>query len=629
MNIRRSAVLKNYNNDKNEKITQLFDIKTLDLFCRYIISSNSNIKMSSLILVQSLFDKVVISDYGNDIERVNRINFIKRGLEARATKHLTDRDLIIQYINGGINNEPLLDVSGYTEISDDELAYINDNACILTETYFVDNNYNQIAKLANDLKNGTGINRANAVNEIKNVVQKMNSAFNRIESSKNIEPEFSLYDDSFESTFRDIFARETSSSRTLKTGLSGLNQMINGGFQSGRVYIFFGTAATGKSFFALDTALQISKYNHGYKTKDPTKKPCIVFLTMENSVQENVARIFNMITGKVMSNFTQFDEAIGLFRNALKAYSGHEDIDLYMEYQPNLSQSTNYLYALVDKIKSQNKEPICIIVDHIKRIRSIDPARDMRLDLGNIVNEFKAFANIQDIPVITISHLNREAAKNIGENKNRKDIIRSLGVNNVSDSLLMIDNCDIGIILNKETDSKGNYYMGFSSIKTRTKCDVELFFQPFMEDHALKLVEDADSEIPVYKWTLIDKEAGPLRITNNDYVKSSRRIDDDEEMFSSKNLSGEDIVNSQVSVIGTPSIPIYNNYVTPVETVDTALAGIGQSIEFVPLPPPTEGMTSWEEELVNMKYNTNARVAFSFLDATGSAIGDSVEMYVK
>ncbi len=616
MNIRRASNLKNYNDNKKEKLTQLFDIKTLDLFCRYIISSNSNIKMSSLLLVQNLFERINVSDYGNDIERINRINFIKRGLEARAIKHLKEKELIVQYINGGINNDNLLDISNYDEISDDELAYINDQACVLTETYFVDGYYNDITRLSNNLKNGTGINRANTVNEIKELVQKMNSMFNRIESSKNIEPEFSLYDDTFENTFRDIFSRETSPSRVLKTGLTGLNRMINGGFQSGRVYIFFGTAATGKSFFALDVALQISKYNYGYKTKDPTKKPCIIFLTMENSVQENVTRIFNMITGKIMNEFTQFDEAIGLFKDALKWYSGHEDIDLYMEYQPNLSQSTNYLYALVDKVKSQNKEPICIIVDHIKRIRSIDPARDMRLDLGNIVNEFKAFANIQDIPVITISHLNREAAKNIGENKNKKDIIRTLGVNNVSDSLLMIDNCDIGIILNKETDSKGNYYMGFSSIKTRTKCDVELFFQPFMENHGLKLIEDVDSEVPKYRWTLIDRESGPLRVTNNDYIKASRRIDDDEGMFSSENLSGEAIVNSQVNVIGTPSLPIYSNYELQ-----------QQPIQVIPLPVPDENLSPWEKELLRMKYDTNARTVFTILDENGIAIGDSVEMY--
>ena len=629
MNIRRAA---NYNNleKKKEKITQLFDIKTLDLYCRYIISTNSNIKTSSLILVQNLFDKVMISDYGNDIERVKRINFIKKGLEAKVNKHLKDRDLIIQYINGGIGNEELLDISMYDEISDDELAYINEQSCSLSESYFVDSNFNNIAKLATDLHSNTGINRTLTINEIRDLVQKLNSAFNKIESGKNIEPEFSLYDDTFDSTFRDIFSKETSPSRVLKTGLIGLNRMLNGGFQSGRVYIFFGTAATGKSFFALDVALQISKYNYGYKTKDPTKKPCIVFLTMENSVQENVTRIFNMITGKVMSEYTQYDVAKSLFKDALKAYSGHEDIDLYMEYQPNLSQSTNYLYALVDKIKSQNKEPICIIVDHIKRIRSIDPSKDMRLDLGNIVNEFKAFANIQDIPVITISHLNREAAKNIGENKNKKDIIRSLGVNNVSDSLLMIDNCDNGIILNKETDSKGNYYMGISSIKSRTKCDIEIFFQPFMENHGLKLIEDVNSDYPAYKWTLIDKEAGPLRMSNNDYVKIStnKRVDDDEDMFSQSNIStvnetvstGEvsinEIMNPNINVIGAPSIPVYDNY------------DIQQPIiELVPLQPPTEEMTSWEKELISMKYSSSAKIAFTILGKGDISIGDSVEMF--
>ena len=626
MNIRRASNYKNLEN-KKEKLTQLFDIKTLDLYCRYIISRNSNIKMSSLILVKNLFDKVLISDYGSDTERVKRINFIKKGLEARADKHLKDKDLIIQYINGGIGAEDLLDISGYEEISDDELAYINNESCSLSETYFVDEDFNEIVRLATDLHNNTGVNRANTINEIKYLIQKLNSGFNKFESGKNIESEFSLYDDTFDNTFRDIFSKETSPSRILKTGLSGLNQMLNGGFQSGRVYIFFGTAATGKSFFVLDIAMQISKYNYMYKTKDPTKQPCIIILTMENSVRENVSRMFTMITGEVMAEHTQYDEANMLFKNALEAYSGHREVDLFMEYQPNLSQSTNYLYALVDKVKSQNKEPICIIIDHIKRIRSIDPAKDMRLDLGNIVNEFKAFANIQDIPIITISHLNREAAKNIGENKNKKDIIRSLGVNNVSDSLLMIDNCDIGVILNKETDSKGNYYMGFSSIKSRTKCDVELFFQPFMEHHGLKLIEDAYSQYPAYRWTLIDKEAGPLRINNNDYVKTaSKRIDDDEDMFSSNNIardsaiSVDDIANS--SVVG---VQVQSQIQQPQPYSNFEIQQ--PMLDLQPLPIPTEEMTTWEQELINLKYNTNSVAVFSILNDEGIVIGDSVEMY--
>ena len=204
-----------------------------------------------------------------------------------------------------------------------------------------------------------------------------------------------------------------------------------------------------------------------------------------------------------------------------------------------------------------------------------------------------------------------------------------MGVNNVSDSLLMIDNCDNGIILNKETDSKGNYYMGISSIKSRTKCDVEIFFQPFMENHGLKLIEDVNSDYPAYKWTLIDKEAGPLRMSNNDYVKiSNKRVDDDEDMFSQSNIStvnetvstGEvsinEIMNPNINVIGAPSIPVYDNY------------DIQQPIiELVPLQPPTEEMSSWEKELISMKYSSSAKIAFTILGKGDISIGDSVEMF--
>src|SRR5699024_3691615 len=99
--------------------------------------------------------------------------------------------------------------------------------------------------------------------------------------------------------------------------------------------------------------------------------------------------------------------------------------------------------------------PICIFQDHIKRIRPVNKHNDMRLDLGEIVNEFKAFANYANIPVITDSHLNREASKTLDDSSgsNKKDLIRSLGSFNVSESYLMIDNCDVGIIINKEMDS--------------------------------------------------------------------------------------------------------------------------------------------------------------------------------
>ena len=80
-----------------ESIKPLFDIKTLEFYCRYVISMNQNIRISNLNLIRDLFDRVDENQYGNDIDRITRIRFIKRGLDARISKKLTNKDMIIQY----------------------------------------------------------------------------------------------------------------------------------------------------------------------------------------------------------------------------------------------------------------------------------------------------------------------------------------------------------------------------------------------------------------------------------------------------------------------------------------------------------------------------------------------------
>ena len=151
MNISRKI---NTNSPKvsNDSIKQLFDIKTLDLYCRYVISMNKNIKVSGLNLVNELFKKVDKSAYNNDIDRINRIEFINRGLDARLVKKLSDKDLILQYINGGILSKPLLDVSSMDEISDETLVYLTEQAAELVKSYFVDDKYEQILRLTSNLR---------------------------------------------------------------------------------------------------------------------------------------------------------------------------------------------------------------------------------------------------------------------------------------------------------------------------------------------------------------------------------------------------------------------------------------------------------------------------------------------
>ena len=81
MNIQRQIKNNKTIKPDNEVIKPLLDITTLDFYCRYIISSNKNIRISWLNIIKELFDRIDISSYGNDIDRINRIKFVKRGLE--------------------------------------------------------------------------------------------------------------------------------------------------------------------------------------------------------------------------------------------------------------------------------------------------------------------------------------------------------------------------------------------------------------------------------------------------------------------------------------------------------------------------------------------------------------------
>lgn len=251
------------------------------------------------------------------------------------------------------------------------------------------------------------------------------------------------------------------------------------------------------------------------------------------------------------------DEVLQMLRNDGELYlTGDNPIDLIIKYKPNRSVDTSYLYTLVEDLEDEGYETICMIQDHVKRIKSVAGNPDLRLELGDVVNEMKTFAIIKDIPVITDSHLNREGAKVIDQASTRStmDLTRMLGKSNIGESLLMLDNIDLGIILNKEYDSEGNEYMVFKNIKERVQTYRDYICQPFHKDNPIKLVEDFYSPMPVFKESLYKESMNQLNtqfhnnnVKQNGYNSNIITIDDDEDnLFEFSSVySSEDIINQK------------------------------------------------------------------------------------
>lgn len=487
------------------KVPIKFDLQSLDLMCSFVLSENRNVKRIQYINLRNLIAMLDLEMYINDQEAYKRIMFIKKGLEARLIKDLSNPITIIKYINGGIMDDDIIDIHTFVSLSNAEIEWLNETVSNALNYSFIWMDADRAIELftkfkAADYKSVSGI-----VNEIEEFVANLNTKFRKAKVAKATDQVFSLRDESFKNIVSEICTELNNQYRKLQTGMQGLNRLIGGGFENTRAYLFIGMTGVGKSMTLLDIAYQIKKYNKGYMPKDPTKTPCIVMLSMENSVTETFQRLFQMaVGGEVdLKNYTP-DEIMYMLKTTGELFlTDDSPIDIIIKFKPNRSEDTSYLYTLTEDLEDEGYEVICMIQDHVKRMKATTGQTDVRLELGDVVNEMKTFAMIKDIPIITVSHVNRDGVKVIDSSatSNKVDLTRMLGAAFIGESMLMLDNIDFGCILNVEYDEEGHKYAVFKGVKFRIQHDEEYICQPYEYNNDMKLQEDLYSD-PVYRTTL-------------------------------------------------------------------------------------------------------------------------------
>lgn len=524
------------------KIPLNFDLSSLDLLCNFVISENRNVRRLQYINLRNLIEMLDMEKYISDQERYKRILFIKKGLEARLERNLQDRIMILKYINGGILDNDIIDISNFKDMSNAEIDWINETVSSAIKYAFIYERVDPMIELWQRFKNADYRSVSEISSEIEAATSELNTLFRKAKVESSTERAFSLTPEVMESVMTDAWQEVTSSYRKLITGMQGFNQLIGGGFENTRVYLLLGITGVGKSMTLVNLAYQLKKYNKGFKPKDPTKRPCVLYVTMENTVVETIQRLFQICTGEEFAKQSSPQEAINKLRAEGELYLTDESpVDIIIKFVPNKSVDTSYLYTLVEDLEDEGYEVIALLQDHAKRIRSTLKNPDVRLELGDVINEFKTFAMLKDIPVISNSHLNREGARVIDANsgKSKADLTRMLGKSNIGESLLMLDNVDYACIINYEYDNENQKYMVFKEIKTRVKTFRDYVCQPFDINNEIKLVEDYYSPIPVFKDTLYSApvlNAGTPNIpnvsaNNSRYVNNIPVDDEDQNIY--------------------------------------------------------------------------------------------------
>lgn len=491
----------NYNK-KIKPIKLNLNLLMYDIFARYVLQPINFVKMEHLVNLRKLITIIDPTTYENEPDKVQRVKFILKGLEARLDNNINDRDLVLAYINGGLDFQvSFLDYNKMI-LSRDEILYVHKMVSETLQYKFMYEKVDQFQDVITRFKTSDFETRGNIVKEFENLIDECKNEFRHTKVNDNsIDMTFSLKEGEFESAITNTWNIITNPSRRLMCGMQGLNELIGGGFESGRVYMLLGTSGVGKSITLLNLIYQIKRFNKNYKTKDPTKTPCIVLLTMENTVIETITRLFSLIMGSGNMSSYSAQDCINILRSQGElTLNDSSPIDIIIKYKANRSVDTSYLYTLYDDLLDEGREMICLVQDHVKRIRSVYANSDIRLELGDVVNELKVFAAEKDIPVLTNSHLNRDASRIIEEasRKNNQDVGKLLGKSNTGESMLMIDNLDCALNITLDFDKNENRYMTFNLTKMRDKPLRTYIAQPFVPGSTIRLLEDVGG-IPQFK----------------------------------------------------------------------------------------------------------------------------------
>ena len=507
-----SAVATPQYNYKELKDTDYRISKTiLNMLMLYVLSANKAVRRSHLMNLSTLINTYDYEAYKNDPETVEMVGFIRRGLDARLNHNLDDPQLILFHINGSITDDD--DISNYRQLSTSDIQWLNQMISdTIAQAHIFHETQNMIDICTRFQLANPGAEKARVAKEFEEEVSTIQNTFRRTKNESTEDEIFSLQEDIFEERMRESYNELANPTRKLSLGNQALNELFGGGLEETRVYTILGLPGEGKSMTLLNMAYMIKKYNKNIKTKDPTKRPCVVILTMENRITETISRLFNMSikNNRRMTEFTVEDVMKQMREEGKLVITQDDPIDIVIKFKPAKSVDTSYLYTLTEDLEDMGLECICFIQDYIGRIRSTERLADTRLEYGAIVDEFKVFASTKQIPVVTASQLNRDASKHIddGRKQNKTDLVRMLGRSNISESILILNNTDGAFVLAPEKDHQGNQWIGVQRIKKRFDAtDQEYYYIPCYPN-TLTMVEDIGT-VPVSKTTMKDDNMSP------------------------------------------------------------------------------------------------------------------------
>ena len=508
----------------SDKIAQKIDIGMLNAIVGYCFKIPNKAKATngptlinrrSLTNLRTLFDLLDESLYEHDERLYARFDIIKTALDARIARGIENYDLLVDHCRSDVdepyNAEIIANLPGYIKLSYEDIKYINNWTSDKLNFAWLSNIKDRFIDVVMRMESGNYKSYKDISEEL---IEVCHEAINLNRKASNISEgqTIAIGEEGFLERVEEILHALRDPANTLITGIRALNDMLVGGYQSSRLYMYCGLPGGYKSFMLLKSALDIKKYNKTLPKKLGARKT-VLMVTMENTVQESVARMLSStIIQESLKDIDPKEVIKRLKKDNLFKIEGDDDTDVIIKYFPINEISTDDLYTLIDELHDENREIIALVLDYIKRIRPAQYAREEKEQLKNVTNELKNVATFYDIPVITAHQLNRDAANTIDKavEANREDLGRLMGRANVGSAWEVVENSDwMGLINIEKKRGTEDYYISLKRVKCRYgDNDMDYFNHPFAHNNRIQLIDDLLLEESISELSLASEFEG-------------------------------------------------------------------------------------------------------------------------
>jgi replicative DNA helicase len=316
-------------------------------------------------------------------------------------------------------------------------------------------NFDDLNRVLNSIKDGTFDSIDDLIGDYEVTIKTLYS--NMMESNRSVSIEASasldLANDSYEHVLENIIKKYDRSNKTSSGFVYLDNEILYGGYDPSRLYVWGGGSGSGKSTILTNSILNSAipdaqvMQQYGYKPVPGEIHRVYIYITCENTIDESLMRIYMPLFDRTIpQTLVDIKEGVNIQQKIYDRLNENSST-IIMKYYPAATISTFDLMGVLDDVIDQyGQDKIAgIYIDYLDLLKTDTKYDIYRMELGHITLSLKTLAVQYNVPVITATQLGRSAYK----------ITHSadLGVEQISESIKKVEHADfIGLLAKDPVD---------------------------------------------------------------------------------------------------------------------------------------------------------------------------------